>query len=342
LFGSYYFQDEEIYTKAKQILNAQLKEQILQDGAHYELSPMYHQIILHRVLDCLNLVQNSIWKNRELQSLLTGTAEKMLAWLHNITFNNGEIPYLNDAAPGVAPSSAELIAYARNLGLNIPKLKLTDSGYRKFDFTDLEVVMDIGQIAPSYQPGHSHADNLQFVFNYKDKPILVDTGISTYDKDARRQVERSTSSHNTVTIDDQNSSNVWDGFRVAERATTTILKETDTVLEASHDGFRNLGLIHKRTFMLAENGFKIQDVIEGNLQKYQSIGYLHFHPHVTLELSEGQLNIDNTIKLELMGAETTELEAYEFAEAYNTLIIAKRLVYYFKTKCTLNFTILNA
>lgn len=342
LFGSYYLKNEEIYAKAKQILSAQLKEQILQDGAHYELSPMYHQIILHRVLDCLNLVQNNTWKNNELQSLLTSTAEKMTAWLQNISFNNGEIPYLNDAAPGIAPSAAELVAYAHRMGLNIPKLKLKDSGYRRFNFIDLEVIMDVGQIAPSYQPGHSHADNLQFVFNYKDKPILVDTGISTYEKNTRRQVERSTSSHNTVTINDQNSSKVWDGFRVAERATTTIIKETESYVEASHDGFRKLGLIHKRIFLSTEKGLKIKDVIEGRKKEYHSSGYLHFHPDINLKLLDRQLSIDNNLKLEIADAEIIELEEYEFAEAYNTLKKAKRLVYHFKNDCTLNFTTLKA
>ena len=68
LFGAYYFQDENLYKKAKDVLEKQLKEQVLNDGAHYELSPMYHQIILHRVLDSINLVKNNSWKERELLS----------------------------------------------------------------------------------------------------------------------------------------------------------------------------------------------------------------------------------------------------------------------------------
>lgn len=342
LFGGYYFQDEKIYEKAKEILSTQLKEQILQDGAHYELSPMYHQIILHRVLDALNLVRNNNWKNSELQALLAATAEKMLSWLQNITFKNGQIPYLNDAAPSIAPTTEELVHYAQQLGISGQSLKLRDSGYRKLDIDQLEVVLDVGQIAPSYQPGHSHADNLQFVFNYKDKPILVDMGISTYEKNARRQVERSTSSHNTVTINDQSSSAVWDGFRIAERATTTIHKEKKTLIEASHDGFRNLGVIHKRTFTSAEKGFKIQDVIEGREKEYQAAGYLHFHPDVALELLDGQLRINNNLKLVITGAEAIILEDYQFAEGYNSLKKAKRLVYRFNAACTLNFTTLKA
>lgn len=46
LFGAYYFQDEILYKKAKEILTKELDEQILKDGAHFELSPMYHQIML--------------------------------------------------------------------------------------------------------------------------------------------------------------------------------------------------------------------------------------------------------------------------------------------------------
>ena len=49
LFGSYYFRDEKLYSKAKEIIKTELREQILDDGAHFELSPMYHSIILHRI-----------------------------------------------------------------------------------------------------------------------------------------------------------------------------------------------------------------------------------------------------------------------------------------------------
>src|SRR5690606_19561897 len=101
---------------------------------------------------------------------------------------------------------------------------LSDSGYRKFNEADFEILMDVGQIAPVYQPGHSHADSLQFLLNFKGKPVIVDTGISTYEKNERRQLERSTASHNTVTINRDNSSNVWGGFRVAERAMVEVLK----------------------------------------------------------------------------------------------------------------------
>ena len=40
--------------KAARLLKRELKREILRDGAHYEQSPMYHCILLDRLLDCIN------------------------------------------------------------------------------------------------------------------------------------------------------------------------------------------------------------------------------------------------------------------------------------------------
>ena len=48
---------KEITQKGKKLLIRELKEQILNDGMHYERSPMYHLIILERLLDALNFAK---------------------------------------------------------------------------------------------------------------------------------------------------------------------------------------------------------------------------------------------------------------------------------------------
>ena len=87
LFGAYYFQDEKLYNKSKNLLISELNEQVLKDGAHFELSPMYHQIILSRLLDSIQLIKlNSEWKKDDLLSFLEAKASLMISWLHNITY----------------------------------------------------------------------------------------------------------------------------------------------------------------------------------------------------------------------------------------------------------------
>lgn len=329
LFGAYYFQDEQIYAEAKKLLQNELKEQILKDGAHYELSPMYHQIILHRVLDSYNLVKSNSWKDQELLPLLKGKAEEMLGWLKNISFTSGEIPKINDAADGIAPTTPQLLEYAKKLGLKEVHSALSDSGYRKFSFDNFECLMDVGQIAPSYQPGHSHADNLNFVLHYKDTPLIVDTGISTYEKNERRQIERSTASHNTVTINGLNSSAVWDGFRVAERAETFIEIESDERIVASHNGYRSLNAMHRRSFQRKKNTFAVEDeVISKN--KVTPQGHLHFHPQVKVEQTASGVILNDELRLEITGASSIFLQEYQFAEGYNKLLSAKKVIYEFE------------
>jgi hypothetical protein len=119
LFGAFYYNNLRLYDKAKNIIGTELNEQILDDGGHFELSPMYHQIILDRLLDCINLVQNNKQFNGQ-ESLLTLMKEKsvkMLQWLNCITFSNGNIPLLNDSASGIAPSTQQLNNYAIRLEL---------------------------------------------------------------------------------------------------------------------------------------------------------------------------------------------------------------------------------
>ena len=108
--------------------------------------------------------------------------------------------------------------------------------------------MDIGPIGPDYIPGHAHADTFNFEFLYKKRPIIVDIGISTYEKNSRRQTERSTEYHNTIRIDEKDSSEVWGGFRVGRRAKITSYNEEKNKITATHDGYKRMGALHSRSF----------------------------------------------------------------------------------------------
>src|SRR5690606_21004656 len=138
-FGAYYFNDREFYKLAKGILIKELREQVLDDGAHFELSPMYHQIILYRLLDCINLSRLNKWDEDDLLPFLIEKGIKMLEWLETVTYFNGNIPMVNDSTYGIAPSSKQLSHYAELLGLQWDRSKLCDSGYRKFSNNKYEL-----------------------------------------------------------------------------------------------------------------------------------------------------------------------------------------------------------
>ncbi len=297
LFGAYYFQDEKLYIKAKEILMVELNEQILEDGAHFELSPMYHQIMLFRLIDCINLTKHNQWMVDSvwLIDFFEEKAVKMLAWLNAITYGNGDIPLLNDSTNGIAPTTEQLKSYARALGLNHQPSTinhpLTTSGYRKIAKSNYECVIDIGHIGPDYIPGHAHADTFNFELYIDGKPFIVDTGISTYETNAQRTAERSTEAHNIVEVMGTSSSEVWGGFRVADRASVLEIHEEEGKITAIHDGYlKKFGILHTREWQFEENKIIIRDSLN---KRAEAVARLHFHPDITEEMIKKHITIIN-------------------------------------------------
>ena len=326
LFGAYYFEDKKLYELAKKILIPELEEQILGDGAHFELSPMYHQLMLYRVLDCYNLVKNNPHFEQELAAFFKEKAEKMLGWLENMTFQNGDIPLLNDSAFFINPTTEEILNYANQLNLKSKKIPLKESGYRKITRKSYELIADIGHIGPDYLPGHAHSDTFNFVLNVNNEPFIVDTGISTYNPTQRRQLERSTASHNTVQIGNYEQSEVWSSFRVARRAYPVLEKDTSNKIAAKLQ-LSTLEATHHRHFEFRENEVTISDGIKA---KKEGKAYLHFHPLVKVEVKGNQIQT-NLGLVSIEGAKNIEIVDYQYAPEFNKLITAKKAIISFST-----------
>ena len=305
--GGSFFSDKSIFENAKSLLLNQLTEQILRDGAHYEQSPMYHCILLDRLLDCINLQEGE--ERRELAIVAT----KMLGHLESIVWKNGSIPMLNDSANGISPTPTQLFDYAKKLGLIWHPVSLCECGYRKLTSSMMEVIVDVGDITATYQPGHSHADTFTYELYIKGKPYIVDTGISTYNKTNRRQLERSTISHNCVSINGGNSTEVWGGFRVGRRCHTSIIKDTTKVIEAAHDGF---GTPVRRKFEIHETDFTVEDWCEG-----EATSYIH--------LAEG---VDERC-IKISDSSKVEVKPWLYSIEYNRFIEGKVIEISFKDHC---------
>ncbi len=325
LFGAHYFKDVGFYEKARRILIDELNEQILNDGAHFELSPMYHQIILFRLLDIINLLKNNLWShNDDLQIFLEAKAKKMLGWIKVITFSNGEIPMVNDSANGIAPDSFALLQYGRKLGIEPENVFLSDSGYRMICQPDFELFIDIGDIGPDYIPGHAHSDTFNFILYVKELPVIVDRGISTYSRNPQRILERSTESHNTVKVNDLEQSEVWASFRVGRRAKVISINEQMSEISAIHNGYHYLGINHQRTWQWEERKIKIIDSILGESKISSCIAYFHFHPDVTVQIKDDLITAGNLI-LSFTPNSYCTLDDYDFPEGFNVTKKAKRL-----------------
>ena len=302
--GGCYFQDEGLRKKGYRLMLEQLHEQTLSDGAHYEQSPMYHCILLDRLLDCINF-----GTTEELKTI----AQKQLGWLQAICYKDGSWPMFNDAALGIAPEVDKIFDYARRLGITWETAKLGESGYRKLQDGHVEAIIDCGQITATYQPGHTHADSLNYELKIDGMPVVVDTGISTYDKTPRRQYERSTTAHNCVSVDGQNSDEVWGGFRVGKQCKVTLLRDERNLVEAFHDSF---GKKCSRMFELKEGSFCIEDHYDGN-----AVSYIHLANGIQPE------------RVKIEGATSVEILYTKYSVEYNRFIPNKTIAIHFNGVC---------
>lgn len=254
----------------------------------------------------------------------------MLGWLQQMTYRQGTIPLVNDSTFSIAPSTAELLTNARELELKPIVHPLKESGYRKWSTDTSEILMDVGEVGPDYIPGHAHSDTLSFELYLHDLPFIVDTGISTYEKTPLRQLQRSTSSHNTVMVGDKEQTEVWGGFRVARRAYPQRIEEDINTLAASHTGYLQHGIQHRRTFRQLAEGIEIIDEVKGPPQ-VEKRAFLHFHPAIKLVQKENYILAGST-RITFQGQRRIEIAEYNYAPAFNTLIPAQKLILTFDKK----------
>lgn len=316
-FSAFYFDDKRYLNKSLKILTNELDVQILNDGAHFELSPMYHQVILFRLLDCIKLIKlNSDKVEIDILQLFQNKASLMISWLKQITFSNGSIPLLNDSAENIYPDSIRLIEYSEKLNVKKSAAPLSDSGYRVIKNVHYELLIDVGEIGAEYQPAHAHADTFNFLLNVKGKPLIVDAGISTYNNNEQRSLERSTESHNTVTVNGVDSSEVWGNFRVGKRAKIIELLEDENYIQASHNGYKKLNIIHQRSWQWKDDSIIINDKLIGK-ESIESKAHFHFHPDLDLSYNNNSIRVNEELEIEFPNAKAIKIKDYKYSSTFN-------------------------
>jgi uncharacterized heparinase superfamily protein len=309
LFGGLFFDGEEPNAWLQNSLiqlEIEIKEQIHLDGANFELSPMYHAIMLVDMLDIYNI--STTYNERIPESfllLLKKYINLMISFYLSISHPDNGVAYFNDSVDGVSPSKNTICEYAKNLGFLFNSKKVqspliemndhTDSGYFVAHNQDFKFIFDAGSIGPSYIPGHAHADSLSFELSIGAERVFVNSGISHYNLGLDRLKQRSTVSHNTVVVDDKNSSQVWHNFRVGNRAKIKkrIVNSDKDILhiEAEHDGYSSFfsERTHNRTIKITYNEIRVTDLIKGSFKS--AISRIYIHPNIKIQTFNDHLRI---------------------------------------------------
>ena len=258
VLGALYFGDDGTLDVALPLLEGQAREQILPDGMHFELSPMYHKVILEDVLR----VAASLDKNGRGSEELRGCVRRMCDCLYSLERNASRTPLFNDSGDNVAKHKDALLACAKmRFGVE-PRYRedVPDAGYylmeRECSGHVLKLIFDAGGPGPEYAMGHAHCDALSFEAFVDGEPWIVNCGTYAY-QDPRRLDFKRTSFHSTVMIEGCEQSECWAPFRVGRRATSRLeARGLDSLCAVMTDA-RGRGL--RRTVSFSDGCLNVAD-----------------------------------------------------------------------------------
>jgi len=269
---SIFFQEKDIQKKFEQKLIKEIREQILPDGMHYERSFMYHNLILE------DLVRIWLVSDDQFKKYLAENIKKMTDCAYS--FEEARLPSFNDCGSNIAKSRLQLIkAVEESLGYTPKKVKLKDAGYHKLENDDFSLIMDVGELAPSYISGHGQCDGLSIEMYYKGCPVLVNSGTYQYQTD-KRPYFRGTISHSTlqavhgdVAVE---QSEVWGEHRTAGRIKDIKARCDDRNVIGRMKDHRGDEL--RRDVAIISDGVEIKDSCSVSHKNYW-----HIHPSNTVE-----------------------------------------------------------
>lgn len=214
LIGSIFFKEERIKSKFIKELMIQLREQILDDGMHFERTPMYHKIVLE------DLIKIAVWLKMESSyEELYGYISRMLNVMYSLEEGFGKTPAFNDSADGISKSYQCLLDTCKDEFELIPKHidSLNSSGYYIISKDHYKLIFDCGEICPTYLPAHGHCDALSYELSVRGRPILVNSGTYQYENGFWRDYFRQTKAHNTLRFGEKEQTQFWSSFRIAKR-----------------------------------------------------------------------------------------------------------------------------
>ncbi len=315
------------FKKICRLFDAQLDEQFLKDGGHFERSPMYHSHCTEDLLDVYNALgrlsdpDESIWLlKRKIQSKI----EKALFWFSLVSHSDEVTSCFNDTRLDYCHSLIELCDYANLLGIKFvpPPIHhlytLTESGFFVFSRDSIKLIVDIGSCAPVFLPGHSRAGTFSYELSIGGNRMIVNTEIGIYEIGNRRILERSTRRHSAAEIDGKNSSYVWSSFRVGTKAKALVQNLSyandlqSFTLDLTHKGYSRpwkTALSH-RSFVWRGNTLEVIDQISKRLTLKS---YILIPGHLDLRFSDEK----SAIKID-GGVVTINSDKFKYANKIQT------------------------
>ncbi|MFO1190094.1 MAG: heparinase II/III family protein [Alphaproteobacteria bacterium] len=272
-------------------LDAEIDRQILLDGGHVDRNPSLLFAIFRDLVDIKMLLARA---GRDAPAKLNDAAERMAAMLRHLRHGDGGFALFN----GGCEEAGWIIdmALARADVATRLTFQSGDSGFQRLGAGRTTVLVDVGP--PPAGPGAmAHAGCLSFEASIGRHRLITNVGAAITDNRDWLRAERATAAHSTLTVDDVNSSELFDtggiGRHPRQVACQRHESEDGIWIDASHDGYGPLfGLRHRRRLFLSADGNDLrgEDALEPlkppAKRARQFVVRFHLHPMVKASLAE--------------------------------------------------------
>ncbi|WP_166035438.1 heparinase II/III family protein [Halorussus pelagicus] len=259
------------------VLETVAQTQFCEDGCHFERSPMYHILVLTRLLTVLDLLSETghSWPTEleEIASAATG-------FLSTIRPPDGRIPLLNDSVFGEALKLDSCLRYAESVGVTgeEPRSTLDGSGYCWLGAGKNRLLLDCGAPGPSHLLAHAHNDALSVLAWVDGDRVLTDTGCFDYKPGKRRTAARSVEGHNTVQVGEKEPADIGHRFLMAHRVEPESTYVDGSVAAVDGRYRAESGYRHRRRVYYADSWWLVEDEVTGTDDPM--VSRLHIHPAV--------------------------------------------------------------
>jgi hypothetical protein len=256
--------DLNFYTEK---LSSEISRQFDINGFHYERSFAYHFSIIERLFLISEIASGELQK--KLRIILSKSYEIL------VQFCNFEgVPLFHDASHDMYRDQSYLESLLRKHASGAKIDLLIESNYLALSNNFVKLIIDVGEVAPAYQPAHYHCSMTSYTININNKPFIIDTGVHGYYEDKQKRLHsRKTSSHNVLGIADAEQSNIWSIFRLGKSAfiqTKEIIKSHSCqVVTIKYIAFPSLGWVEcTRVFIFSLDFFGV--IIADRAESYES------------------------------------------------------------------------
>ncbi|GAB6150671.1 alginate lyase family protein [Clostridium novyi] len=162
-----------------------------------------------------------------------------------------------------------------------------------------KLVFDFGNLGYLTIAAHGHADCLSILLSKNNKSFLIDPGTYIYDYLPKwRYYFKSTKAHNTIQVDDRDQATYGGSFmwnkKFKSKLNNIIQEKNMILLDAQHDGYSKIGVIHRRKVYFYFNKYiVIEDILKADNKEHNYKIHYHFHANCRLEEEKNKLIVKN-------------------------------------------------